>query len=328
MPMTPPAPRCGDGHVDPGETCDGGCPDTCDDDNLCTDEEYTGRAAMCNVECKRTTLPDGARCGLTAQNTECMAGKCVPKCGNGKVDAGEMCDGASCPKTCDDGNPCTADVMQGSAAACSAVCVHKSATFASCPGGTCDENGQCQVKPVAMCGDGRVDTGEKCDGNCPTPASCDDGNPCTSDFVEGSGCSRQCAHDPFPAGWSGGGSCQCDGDGACREGGGTTGNDEGSWYGLCKSSADCDGTTCIEGLCTSDCSSDSNCGAAVSAGLKAHCLAGGQLCVQSGCTSDSQCPAGQFCAETTTVRACNPRPCGTGLPSCPGGFSCQSGQCK
>lgn len=38
------------------------------------------------------------------------------------------------------------------------------------------------MKPVEMCGNGTIDDGETCDGDC--PASCDDGDACTTDTVE------------------------------------------------------------------------------------------------------------------------------------------------
>lgn len=42
-------------------------------------------------------------------------------CGNGVIEAGEMCDG-NCPTSCDDGDPCTRGTLSGTAAACTAVC--------------------------------------------------------------------------------------------------------------------------------------------------------------------------------------------------------------
>lgn len=38
------------------------------------------------------------------------------------------------------------------------------------------------MKPVEMCGNGMIDDGETCDGDC--PASCDDGDACTTDSVD------------------------------------------------------------------------------------------------------------------------------------------------
>lgn len=46
----------------------------------------------------------------------------APVCGDGVVQAGERCDG-DCPATCDDGDPCTLDALEGTADTCDATCV-------------------------------------------------------------------------------------------------------------------------------------------------------------------------------------------------------------
>ncbi|MEL6544929.1 MAG: hypothetical protein AAFQ82_09910, partial [Myxococcota bacterium] len=106
-------------------------------------------------------------------------------CGNGTVDPGERCDG-NCPTNCDDANACTADRLEGSAAACDARCVFEPITACSvgdgcCPEGcTSSDDGDCSD----TCNDGVVDENETCDMNC--PASCDDGIVCTEDISAGS----------------------------------------------------------------------------------------------------------------------------------------------
>jgi hypothetical protein len=138
-----PEPRCGDGHVDPGETCDGNCPLDCDDGELCTDESYVGRTATCDAKCIHTPRSEGAVCGFQVQGKFCFGGTCTkPVCGDGKIQGAEACDG-DCSSRCEDNNPCTADVNVG-ADSCTVACSNKPATFAACPGGTCDENGKCQ----------------------------------------------------------------------------------------------------------------------------------------------------------------------------------------
>jgi MYXO-CTERM domain-containing protein len=179
--------RCGNGMVDPGETCDGDCPAACDDGDPCTVDTLSGTAAACNAAC--TTAPttactpgDGccpAGCGSPADSD------CSATCGNGRRDPGETCDG-DCPTTCDDGNACTTDTLVGSAAGCSA---------------------ECTVAPIAVCAGG--------DGCCPagcTPATdpdcaatpCDAGGDCADAVVEdGDGC--DCAvsggRSPGAAAW-------------------------------------------------------------------------------------------------------------------------------
>ena len=60
------APRCNDGRIGAGETCDppGTCPTSCPDDgDPCTAEQLTGDAASCNVTCRHvpiTTCVSGA----------------------------------------------------------------------------------------------------------------------------------------------------------------------------------------------------------------------------------------------------------------------------
>ena len=78
------------------------------------------------------------------------SGQCeapAPRCGNGVREGDERCDGPGCPTSCaDDGNPCTRDVVTGSAANCTAECSHpRVAVGTSCPGGLCDAAGSCQA---------------------------------------------------------------------------------------------------------------------------------------------------------------------------------------
>jgi len=64
--MAPPNPRCGNGRVDPGETCDtkipagdpGACPATCDDHIACTHDTRSG--SDCTVSCAHEPMAKGA----------------------------------------------------------------------------------------------------------------------------------------------------------------------------------------------------------------------------------------------------------------------------
>jgi hypothetical protein len=49
---------CGDGTVDPGETCDppGSCPTDCDDANVCTNDLMLGAPATCDVVCQNDLI--------------------------------------------------------------------------------------------------------------------------------------------------------------------------------------------------------------------------------------------------------------------------------
>ena len=133
-------------------------------------------------------------------------------CGNGKLDAGETCDPpSSCPKSCDDGNACSADVVGGSAGSCNLTCSHSAvATCLSgdgcCPAGCSPlTDADCS----AACGNGQLDAGETCDPPSSCAQSCDDGKSCTADLTTGSAanCNVTCSHFEIP-------SCS-DGDGCC-----------------------------------------------------------------------------------------------------------------
>lgn len=62
------SPTCGDGQLDPGETCDPAstCATTCDDADACTSDLLSGSSAQCNVACSHTPV------------TACVADGCCP----------------------------------------------------------------------------------------------------------------------------------------------------------------------------------------------------------------------------------------------------------
>lgn len=70
-------------------------------------------------------------------------------------------------------------------------------------------------QPVATCGNGKLDSGELCDGNC--AKSCDDNNPCTADHMLGSPatCDVFCVHSPLGEGSACGDNAYCNNDGSC-----------------------------------------------------------------------------------------------------------------
>jgi hypothetical protein len=190
---------CGNGIDEPGETCDGNCPKSCDDGIACTLDVMTGSAANSSATSPRTTdtaCVDGDGCCPAGCNA--LTDKdCSASCGNGIVEPGETCDG-NCPTSCDDHDACTFDALTGSAANCSAACSHSPITACvsgdgCCPAG-CNANDDKDCAPT--CGNGIVEPGESCDGNCPT--SCDDGDACTTDSLTGDAahCTAVCTHTP------------------------------------------------------------------------------------------------------------------------------------
>lgn len=232
---TTPSPRCGNGIVDPGETCDtaiasadpGACPPIdCKDGVACTkDPKPTGAdctaACALPIEITEASLQSDGCCPVGA--TSATDSDCSPTCGNGTVDPGEICDTAiapgapgACPRAadCTQDAPCAVALLI-SAGTCSAICMHYqieapvSGDGCCPPGGTNASDSDCP----AACGDGIRESDEICDiglvapatGSC--PVGCDDGDPCTVDFLTGSGCQAACKHGPITAEISGDGCC-------------------------------------------------------------------------------------------------------------------------
>jgi hypothetical protein len=327
----PSAPRCGDSHVDPGETCDGHCPTTCNDNFACTTDTQTGSAATCNLQCTHAPLSvctsgDGccpAGCSWINDN-ECPR---PIECGDGHVDPGETCDG-NCPQSCDDGNPCTTDILSGSVAACNVVCTHSAPKTACtngdacCPAGCSGNDNDCHT---IECGNGVVDSGETCDGNC--PASCDDGNPCTTDVRTGTAaqCSVQCTHSLVT---------QCiTGDG-CVPPGCTAQNDgDGLLPAHCGNGFVEPGETC-DGNCPVSCNDNNTCTTDTLLGNAANCSVLckntaitvcdpvlSDKCCAPGCNANNDADCGQVCGngvkesgETCDPVATCPTACNDGNP--------------
>jgi cysteine-rich repeat protein len=211
---------CGNGVVDPGETCDtgiasgnGSCPTaaSCDDGNPCTTDSVEGEGT-CNAKCKHdpiTTPKSGDMCCPPGANSG-NDSDCAASCGNGIVDPGEKCDTGiasgkgSCPTSCDDGDACTKDTLLDPGT-CNAQCQSTPITTAANNDGCCPPgaNSSNDNDCAASCGNGVVDPGETCDtgihggrGSCPT--SCDDGDACTTDTLQNAGtCTAACASTPI-----------------------------------------------------------------------------------------------------------------------------------
>jgi hypothetical protein len=195
--------NCGDGVVDraAGELCEAtgtpACITSCNDGNACTIDLATGSAANCNSACTEIAILfpfNGDGCCPPGANAN-TDGDCAPVCGNRAVERGERCDGM-CPtmNDCNDGNSCTRDALTGTG--CTVLCTHTSITIASrasdgcCPAGA-NANTDADCQPV--CGNGERESGEACDGTCPTADTCtSDPASCMSAVFMGSGCGRVC----------------------------------------------------------------------------------------------------------------------------------------
>ncbi|MBL8624373.1 MAG: hypothetical protein JNK64_23905 [Myxococcales bacterium] len=106
---------CGNGVVDPGETCDsailagpGRCPTTCSDGMTCTRDVLTN-AGTCTATCTFpaiTTMTAGDGCCLPGGNNNTDS-DCAPRCLNGVVEMGEQCDDGNMNNTDACSNTCT-----------------------------------------------------------------------------------------------------------------------------------------------------------------------------------------------------------------------------
>ncbi len=222
-------PTCGNGTLDPGETCDlaitggpGACPTVCTDGMVCT-ADVLANPGTCTAACAFTpiTTPRSGDGCCPPGATPATDNDCPPGCGNGVVDPGETCDTAvlagpgRCPTTCSDGVACTRDVLTGGGT-CTAACsfppiVTPAPGDGCCPVGA---NATTDNDCPAVCGNGVVEPGETCDrtiaaglpGACPT--ACSDGLACTRDSLTGPGtCTAACAFTPITAPANGDGCC-------------------------------------------------------------------------------------------------------------------------
>ncbi|MBU1070028.1 hypothetical protein KJ975_10720 [Myxococcota bacterium] len=285
------AATCGNAVIEPGETCDppASCPASCSDGIACTADVLTGSAGNCDVTCTYpaiVTCTGGDGCcpsGCNANNDS----NCSPVCGNNVVEAGETCDPpASCPAlpSCDDSNPCTTDLLIGSAATCTAAC--GTTPVISCLNGDgCCPSG-CNMLTddscSANCGNGVIEPGETCDppGTCPT--ACFDGNPCTTDTLTGSAlnCNSACTYPAIL-------SC-VGGDGCCPSG--CNANNDNNCLPACGNSVVEVGETCDPpASCPSSCFDGNACTSDVLGGAAVTCDVSCAYPVITTCTHDDGC---------------------------------------
>lgn len=230
------------------------------------------------------------------------SGPPAPRCGDNRKDPGEECDG-DCPTDCDDGDPCTTDKLTGDALTCDAKCSHAPVTAAKGGDGCCPSNANSgndsDCKP--SCGNGVVDSGEICDGNCRT--SCDGGEACAPLVLTGSPtmCNVTCVAKPITKPKNGD---QCCPDGA------NAANDS-DCKAVCGNGVKEGNEICDGADCPTDCQA-SGCTQVVASGSAATCDA---VCKKTTITSkvdgDGCCPAN---ADFNTDNDCAP-PAGCTAPS-------------
>jgi hypothetical protein len=216
-------PKCGNGVVEPGESCDGDCPSTCPKpppDVIgrpgCLSNQVVGDRDQCTAHCEvtiieacRSDVPDGCcPAGCTFANDPDCSFRC--KDGLIEIKMGEECDPEQsipipCPTSCDDHNPCTDDYLV-SAGTCAARCLYIPVTD-SRPGDGCCLPGMTFYRDPdcpATCGNGVVDApAELCDygysAGCPGPETCVSRDACTIYAVTGRAddCSAACVATPI-----------------------------------------------------------------------------------------------------------------------------------
>jgi hypothetical protein len=306
------APRCGDGHFDSGEACDGNCPAECLATSACTTMQLTGSADHCDVECSAAVISictSGDGC-CPAGCTHATDADCSASCGDGVVDPGEKCERNSsstpCPTSCDDADHCTTDMLLGSADQCSAECVHTPITAAHGGDSCCPPNANATTdsdcKPI--CGNSAVEPGEVCDGNCPT--ACPAGSGCATNVLMGSAasCNAICAPMIITAALSG--------DGCCPSGADST--TDADCKAVCGNSVIESGEKC-DGNCPSSCPGGSGCSRMQLSGS-----ACGAECVPTEITAaasgDGCCPANATANTDSDCKAV----CGNGAIE--GGETC------
>ncbi len=187
---------CGDGLVEPGETCDDGnlldgdgCSPTCEVE---AGWSCSGEPSLCTSLCGNGALDEGEQCegveldgqtcatvsaeytgGTLACTTGCRfdtTGCVRPGCGNGVVDSGEACDDGNTSNTDDCLNNCKANTCGDG---------YVRTGVEECDDGNASNSDDCLVTCVsARCGDGHLQAGVE---------ECDDGNTSSGD-----GCSLDC----------------------------------------------------------------------------------------------------------------------------------------
>ena len=196
--------RCGNNVREGGEMCDP-CPTSCPNSG-CNLQRLDGTG--CNARCVAAGTQTQCRGGDGCCPSGCNAANdndCNARCGNNVREPGETCD--PCPTSCPSSG-CNLQQLQGSG--CNAQCV-SGGTQTQCRGGDgccpsgCNANNDNNCQP--NCGNRVVESGEMCDGNCPT--SCSSPGGCQRNQLQGSAssCNARCVASTITSCTNGDGCC-------------------------------------------------------------------------------------------------------------------------
>jgi hypothetical protein len=302
---------CGNGTLDPGETCDDGsgsptpCPHAladCDDGNACTTDSIEG--SDCQTACTHTPLAASSACTMGGAMGICIDGACCTGC-----IAGGQCQPGSAPQNCGTaGNSCF-------------DCTRNSASS------TCD-SGQCSGCDATSCTtDGRSCGTSSCGFNC---GSCPDS--CANAMLTHYKCDKSCqANDttgcPGHLICASATACKssCAGDGDCIAGhycnAGSSCVPKQADGGTCTRAGQCSSGICADGYCCNATCSGA-CEACNLAGRLGACtpVASMQPAAHGTCASDgSSC--GGYCNGIASSCTYPTGTCGEApyLGSCSGG---------
>ncbi len=152
--------NCGDGVIEPPETCDSGAANGTVTSCATYDGTCTGCSASCTAQVFEGPYCGDGTCQAAHENVTNCPADCHPSCGNGVIEEGETCDdGAS------NGHE-TCTTYNGSCLICSATCHVSSAVGPHCGDGICQAGNETTSSCAAdcFCGNGTIDAGELCDG--------------------------------------------------------------------------------------------------------------------------------------------------------------------
>ncbi len=228
---------------------------------------------------------DGCCAGGCNANTD---DDCEPQCGNDAIEAGEKCDGADCPTTCEPTKACESAALAGDAGECTAECTFADITECANGDGCCVPgcNANTDDDCAPECGNGATEPGETCDGDCPT--DCQPENGCQTASLEGTaaGCDAECTFVTVIT------ECLAT-DGCCAVG--CNANIDDDCSPDCGNGVKEPGELC-DGGCPTECTPSNSCETSTLQGDPAECLSQCAVATITACISfDGCCPAG--CAD-------------------------------